>query len=321
MGLDERQNVGKFLMRWLEDSGEVTVKGARTRQSYAEVVRLHLAPELGKIALVKLTPQQVQAVIKKKLAAGLGPRRVQYIHAVLRMALEKALKWGLAARNVAKLVDAPSVPRHEVQPLTPDQARQFLDAVKDNRFEALYMVALSLGLRQAEIFGLRWADMDLDAGTLRVTVSLQRLGGTYRLVAPKTQKSRRLLSLPNATVAALRAHRVRQRDERQQAGDAWEDWQGTGLVFATATGGPLQGATITQNLHRLLERAGLPRVRFHDLRHTAASLLLAQGVAPRMIMEVLGHNQISTTMDIYAHVMPAAMREAADRMDAMLAAR
>ncbi|MCX6020328.1 MAG: site-specific integrase [Chloroflexi bacterium] len=267
---------------------------------------------------MKLTPQMVAALLKKKSASNLSPRRVQMIRAVLRKALNDALRMGLVARNVATLVDPPKQVRHEIQPLTPEQARQFLNAVKGSRLEALYVTAVTMGARQGELLGLRWQDVDLDGAVMRVANSLHRVEGEYRLAEPKTAKSRRTLPLPPITVAALRAHRVRQLEERLHAGDVWEDWQGAGLVFTREDGGPLHASTVTHGFQKLLERAGLPKVRFHDLRHTAATLLLAQGAPARLIMEVLGHSQISLTMNTYAHVMPAAMREAANHMQSAL---
>lgn len=316
---DERQTTGQFLTRWLEDTARLNVRET-TFPSYSAIVRLHLVPEFGKVALAKLTPQQIQAMIKKKLTSGLSPRRVQYIRSVLRKALNDALKMGLVARNVVTLTDPPKQVRHEIQPLAPEQARQFLDAVRGNRLEGLYVAALATGLRQGELLGLRWRDVDLDGAALRVAVTLQRIDKEYRLLEPKTAKSRRTLPLPPVAVAALRAHRIRQLEERLRGGDVWEDWQGAGLVFTREDGGPLHASTVTHHFQKLLATAGLPRVRFHDLRHTAATLLLAQGAPARLIMEVLGHSQISLTMNTYAHVMPAALREAAGHMEVALTA-
>ena len=314
---DERQTVGAYLPAWLEDTARPNVR-ATTHKSYESYVRLRLIPELGKIALTKLTPQHVQAMLRKQQAAGLSPRSVQYIRGILRKALNDALRMGLVARNVAMLTTAPKQERHEITPLSAEQAGQLLDAATGERLECLYVAALATGLRQGELLGLRWQDVDMDAGTLRVAYSLQRIEGEYRLSAPKTEKSRRVLPLPSFAVAAFRSHRVRQLEERLRAGGAWADWRGAGLVFTTETGGPLHGGSVLHAFHKLLARHGLPRVRFHDLRHTAASLLLAQGASARLIMEVLGHSQISLTMNTYSHVMPTALREAANHLQNVL---
>lgn len=252
-----------------------------------------------------------------KLEAGLSPRTVQYLRAVLRRALCQALKWDLVARNVATLVDPPRSVRYEVSPLTPTQA--FLAAVKGDRLEALYSVALALGLRQGEALGLRWSDVDLDAGTLKVRVALQRIGGKVELVEPKTKRSRRTVHMPPTIVTALKEHRIRQLQERLMCGQRWDySWN---VIFASTIGTPLDARNVVRLFHSALERAGLPPMRFHDLRHTWASLLLAQGVGPRTIMDVLGHSQISLTMDTYSHVMPEMCRETAELMEKLLAAQ
>jgi len=212
-------------------------------------------------------------------------------------------------------VSPPRVPESEVEGLSPKEAKALLDAVKGDRLEARYSVALA-GLRQGEALGLRWDDLDLDASTISVRGALQRIKGNYVFVDPKTKRSRRTIVLPAFGVAALRKHRTRRLEERLTAG-----WQETGLVFTTADGKPLHYSTVTKGFQRLLRLAGLPRQRFHDLRHACASLLLAQGVQPRVAMELLGHSQLNTTMNIYSHVIQDAQRDAAAKMDAALTAR
>jgi integrase len=316
VGLDARQTVSQYLERWLADVVRPGVRPS-TYASYAGHVRNHLIPTLGGVRLAQLTPQQVQAVLTQKLAEGLSPRTVQYLRAVLRRALAQALKWGLVARNVVPLTEPPKVPRPAVQPLTAEEARQFLAAVRGDRLEALYVLALTLGLRQGELLGLRWSDVDLDAGTLRVTHALQRIDGVYRLVEPKTTAARRVLPLPPTAAAALRAHRTRQLTERLRLGPAWQD-PIPDLVFTRPDGRPLEGTAVTQRFQRQLAAAGLRRVRFHDLRHSCASLLVAQGVPTRVVMEILGHSQVSTTLGIYAHVLPGMQQTALAQLDALV---
>jgi integrase len=212
--------------------------------------------------------------------------------------------------NAAAMVSAPRGTHHEVRVFTPEEARRLLDAARGDRLEALYSVALALGLRQGEALGLKWSDIDLDTGTLRVRRASQRIPhqGT-QLVDTKTQRSRRTLVVPPIVIAALRAHRAWQAMERLAAGERWVDHD---LVFPSARGTLADGPNITHRFHRLLQRASLPPMRFHDLRHACASLLLVQGVHPRVVMETLGHSQISLTMNTYSHVLPALQREAAD---------
>ncbi len=309
----ERQTVGQYLDRWLSDVVQPSVR-PKTHHSYAQLVRLHLTPGLGHHQLSVLAPQHFQAFLNDKLAAGLSPRTVQYLRAVLRRALGQALKWGLVARNVATLTEPPRSVHHEMKFLTPMQARSLLDAARGDRLEALYAVALAVGLRQGESLGLRWSDIDLDAGTLTVRTALQRVDGALMLVEPKTETSRRTLSIPPTVIAALRAHRDRQSFEQAKAGPRWIE---TGLVFTTPKGTPLDSRNVTRRFKALLHTAGLHDMRWHDLRHSCASLLLAQRVPYRVVMETLGHSQISLTMR-YSHLIPELRREAADSMERLL---
>ena len=313
---NERETVGQFLTGWLEDTAKPSVRPS-TFRGYEGKVRTHILPGLGQVRLVKLTPQRLEAFLNEKRGAGLSPQTVQHLRAILRAALSDAVKWGLVPRNVAALVDGPRVPHHDIQPLSPHEARRLLDAVAPHRLGALFSVALAVGLWQGEALGLRWEDTDLDAGTLTVRKTLQRIDGAFEIVEPKTVRSRRTVALPSAAVDALRTHRARQMEERLMAGSEWKDDRG--LVFTTATGRPLQGTNVTRTFQQLLARAGLRRQRFHDLRHSCASLLLAQGVHPRVVMETLGHSQIGLTMNTYSHVLPPLQREAAARMDEVLA--
>lgn len=314
---DERLTVERYLTEWLAESVKPRVRPS-TYRSYEMLVRQHLVPDLGRQPLAKLTAAQVQALLNRKLAAGLSPRSVHHVRAVLRRALNQAVRWGLVARNVATLVDAPLVPRFEVAAMSPEQAKAFLSAVSGDRLEALYTAALATGLRQGELLGLRWADVDLDHGELNVRHALQRIDGTLQLVQPKTNLSRRRVALAAIAVGALRRRRTQQLQERLFAGSLWQE---SDFVFTTVAGAPLDGVNVTHHLQDVLHRAHLPRMRFHDLRHACATLLLAQGVHPRVVMETLGHSQISLTMNTYSHVIPALQRDAADRIDDALGGR
>jgi integrase len=309
-----RQTVAQFLDHWLESSARHTLRPS-TYTSYESIIRIHLRPALGRTQLSQLSPQEVQALLSKQLADGLSPRTVQYTRAILRRALGHAVKWGLVARNVAQLVDAPKVERPASQPFTPDEARAFLAAIKGERLEAMYLTAITLGLRQGELLGLTWEDVDLDEARLHVRKALQWIDGEPQRVEPKTRKSRRALPIPSFLVAALRAHRKRQLEARLQAGDSWGD---PDLIFTTALGKPLHPSNVTHGFQRLLERHGLRRQRFHDLRHACASLLLAKGVELKVVQDILGHSQISLTADTYAHVMPAMKKDALDGLEELL---
>jgi len=314
MPANKRITVTAFLDQWLEDSVKPS-RAPRTYASYAETVRLHLVPALGRIMLDKLTPQDVQRMMRAGERAGLAARTVSYHRTVLRIALGQAVKWGMIGRNVAALVAPPKAVRYEGRTLTPDEAKQLLKTVGGDRLEALYAVALAVGLRQGEALGLRWQDIDLEGRTLTVRNQMQRINGKLTLTEPKTAHSRRTVALPSVVVAALHRHCERQAEERAWAGSRWQE---SGLVFTTAIGTPLNQPNLRRAFCALLDRAGLPMIRFHDLRHSAASLLLAQGASPRVIMETLGHANIGITMNLYTHVMPALLQETAAMMNRVL---
>ena len=307
--------LGEYLECWLSDVVRLSVR-PRTLVSYTGVVTNHLIPALGQQDLVDLSPGDVQTFLNAKSATGLSPRTVAYLRNVLRQALGHAERTELVGRNVARLVVPPRIPRREIQPLSPDEARTFLGAIAGQRFEALYLVALGCGLRQGEILGLRWSDVDLDGATITVRQALQRVAGVFMLVEPKSSSSRRLVQLPGIVVEALVRHRERQ--HREPAPKVVVAPEFADLLFTTTTGAPLDGINVTRRFQRILKGAGLPRQRFHDLRHACASLLLSQGVPARVVMETLGHSQISLTLNTYSHVIPALGREAAERMDAVL---
>jgi integrase len=310
----ERQTIGQFLGRWLEDSVKPSVRPL-THEQYRQHVKLYLGPLLGHHQLDKLAPQHVRAFLKEKLEAGLSPRTVQLSLVILRRALGQAVKDGLVARNVAKLVDAPRWKRPEVKPWEPSEASRFLEAITGERLEVAYLVALSLGLRRGEVLGLRWSDIDFEAKSITIAQALARVGGKLQFIEPKSRQSRRTLPLYDGLAVALRNHRRHQLEQRLAAGSRWHD---SGLLFTTGSGTPLEPRALNEDFERIIGKAGLRRVRLHDLRHACASFLLAQGVHPRVVMELLGHSQISLTMETYSHVMPDAMREAVTLVGALL---
>lgn len=311
---NDKLTLKQYMNEWLEGSAKSTLR-PRSYDRYKEIVELHIVPAIGRETLSKLTPAKIEKFLNDRTKAGLKPRTVQNIHAVLRRALKQAERWGMIVRNPASLVSAPKAERANAKPFTVEEAQSFLRGVKGDRLEALYSVALALGLRQGEALGLSWEDVGLDAGTLHVNRNLQRIGGKLVLTEPKTQKSRRTLPLPLALVKALIQHYERQQQDRLLAG---EEWVETGLIFSTSTGKPLQANNVLKAFKRALKRAGLEDRRFHDMRHSCATLLLAQGVPMRVVMDLLGHTKIQTTADIYSHVTPALQREALAEMDRLL---
>ena len=313
---DDRRSVAEFLEQWLNHA-EQRVR-PRTFERYRSIVRQHLVPHLGNLQLAKLSPAHVERMLAAQLDSGLSPRTVHHHRGLLRNALNVAQRWGLLTRNVAAFAAPPKVVEEEVAAIGPEQARQILDAVAGDRLEALYALTLALGLRQSEVLGLRWEDIDLDVDTLDVRRTLQRAEGEFRFFDTKTPRSRRTLSLAGPLVEHLGSHRRRQLEERLAAGIAWEGERWGDLVFTTELGGPLSGYVVTTHFQRLLLEAALPRMRFHDLRHAAATVMLTLGVPPRVAMETLGHSQISTTMDRYSHVIPELQRDASELVGAAL---
>ncbi len=313
---NQRTSVAQYLGDWLDSSVRLRCR-PRTAESYEETVRRYIVPAIGQVALAKLTPEHVARMLSDLSARGtLSTTTVRYAHTVLRIALGRALKSGQVNRNVASLVDAPASTSVELKPLTTDQVGTFLDSLAGERLQPLYVSAVGLGLRQGELIGLRWADVDLDAGSLTVRHSLQITGRA--LAEPKTERARRTLRLPAQVQEALRGHRRAQLTDRIAAGAGWVDLD---FVFATRQGRPLMARNVLRDLHRQLERAGLPRQRFHDLRHAYATLLLEDGEELGVISRTLGHSQISTTADVYAHLTPAMLERTALRMDGVLTRR
>jgi integrase len=231
------------------------------------------------------------------------------MHALIRNALADAEREELVHRNVAKLVRPPSVHREEVHALTVEEAKRLAGAVRGDRFEALWVCALTLGLRRGELLGLRWADIDFTEGLLTMRQALQRIDGHLLLVEPKTSLSRRTVPVPAPTLLALRVHRSHQSVERLSAGSNWHD---SGLVFVTHSGTPLEPRNVNRAWYAVRETPGLGAVRLHDLRHSCASFLLAAGASPRTVMKLLGHSQIGLTMNTYTHVLPDVERAAID---------
>jgi integrase len=312
-----KQTVVQFLSRWLDESVTTSVR-PRTATRYRELVELHILPTLGRTSLTKLTPQDLRQLYAAKLAEGLAPRTVGHIHRVLHHALGQALRWDLVARNVCDAVDPPRVTRTEIRALNPDEARHFLAAAVDDPLEALYVLALTTGMRQGELLGLKWQDIDLDNGALQVRRTIGRVRGQGFVESePKSAKGRRHIALAPSTTNALRRHRERQFAERLTAGMVVG---GESFVFCNGLGRPIEPQNLLyRSFHKLLQRADLPRMRFHDLRHSAASLLLSMGIHPKVVQELLGHSQISLTLDTYSHVLPGLQRQAVDDLGALLA--
>jgi integrase len=316
----ENLTVGEYMDRWLKGSVRGSVRQS-TYDRYEIAVRVHIRPGLGRIKLSRLSPANVAGFYQDRLAAGAAPASVNKLHVTLHKALDQAVKWGMIPRNVCGVVKAPRPsPEGEMRTLSSEEARKLLEAARGERLETLYVLALHTGMRQGELLALKWQDVDLKAGTVQVRRTLTKNGGRLRLGEPKTAKGRRKIKLTTRATAALRAHRKRQLEEGMQKAGLWQD---QGLVFASETGTLINPTNLRQrSFASLLKRAGLPKMRFHDLRHTCATLLLGRGVHAKFVQELLGHANISITLDTYSHVLPGmgdqtarAMEDALDEKD------
>jgi integrase len=313
---DERVTLAEYLDLWLAKSRDLGSIRRSTWVSYESYVRLHLKPALGRVPLAHLTPAHVQKFMAEKLRAGASPRAVRYCRVILRAALNQAVKQSLIVRNSAALTDPPKGyrPQH-ASPLTPDEGLRFIAGLEDERLKALHLLMLALGLRQGEALGLRWPDVDLEEGVVRVRVELVRLDSQYTLEDLKTEKSQRDLPLDEYLVAALRVHRTKQNEE-QLAAETWSN--DFNLVFTTKNGQPVHPSVATNDFQRILTKLGIPTRRHYDLRHSAASYLIHQGAELRDVMEQLGHSQISLTANTYGHLFMERKRQLAAGMAAFL---
>jgi integrase len=293
-----RQTVAQFLAEWLAEVVQRKNKPS-THESYSYVVHHHLVPHIGHVQLDALTAAHVRRMVNALSDTELSARTVRYALTVLRIALNRAMKDGRVARNVAQLVDSPAPEPFEGTALTPEQARLLLQQVEGHRLSALYWLAVYRGLRRGELIALRWSDIDLDAGTLRVAES-------------KTKAGRRTIPLSEHLIERLRRHWEWQQEERRFMGTRWREH---GRVFPSTVGTPLNGRNVLTHFKAALQAAGLPDVRFHDLRHTCTSILLSEGVPPSVAMRILGHSQMSMTMEVYAHAHLDDMRAGLSRLD------
>ncbi len=299
------------LERWLEQVCKLTMR-ASTYKMYRSAINCHWIPALGHIKLQKLTIGDLQAFYAE-LQKTHKPRTMARIHAALSSALEDALKQGFIGRNVAKLVDLPHIERYEGQILTVEQARKLLEVAQGSRLDVLLLVAVTTGMRRGELVALRWVDVDLEKGILQVRRTVSRVPGMgYVEGEPKTKAGRRKILLSGVVVEALKGHKVRQEQARLKMGNRWQEH---GLTFSNTYGRFLNPDKVWQSFKKLLKEADLPDVRFHDLRHGAATVLLAAGVPLKVVSELLGHSSVAITADIYGHVLPEMQQEVVKRMD------
>ena len=316
-----RLTLGEWLENWI-GSYAITNCSPRTVDSYRSEVRTHIATNLGAIPLTQLRPQHLQTYYANALSqgrvdgkGGLSARTVLYHHRILSEALSHAVKMGLLVRNVAEAVDPPRPGHKSMTTLAAEDVPKFLGASRETPYHTVYCTALFTGMRLGELLGLRWCDVDLDMATLSVAQALFKRCGVCEMVEPKSPHSRRSIALSPVLALLLRQHKARREAERILLGNLLKE---SDLVFAHPDGSPLDPGTVAHTFTEVLARAGLPHIRFHDLRHTHATLMPKAGVHPKIVQERLGHGSIAVTLDTYSHVVSGLQEIAAQRFEGVL---
>lgn len=313
-----------YLESWLKEIRTRT--RTRTHEEYQAQLENRVIPALGQVRLSQLRPQHLQQLYSNIMSGprldgkpgNPGPRTVQLIHRILHKALADALRLRLISVNPADAVVPPRPEKREMDTLTAEETARLLDAAAGQPYEAAFYLALFTGMRQGEILGLRWRDVDWENSVLMVRQVVARTRGGLKIEAPKTEKSRRSIPVGGVVLSALRRQRARQAEERLAAGENWVD---NDLVFPGRNGNPMHPSVLYRRFQQILKAAGLPHIRFHDSRHTHATLLLQQGVHPKIVQERLGHASITLTMDTYSHVIPSLQREAAAALESNVGRR
>jgi integrase len=311
---DEDVKVAELFERWFNDVMRHQIAPS-TFSNYQTIVRMHILPSHGNKRLTELTVSDVDKLLSQKADSGLSASTVRRIRAVLAQCLDQAIRWELVRRNVASLSRSPKMVRHEGRTLSPDQARHLLETLKGHHNEALYALMLSTGLRRGEALGLLWTDFDRDTGILRISRQLKREGTSLVTTDTKTSLSRRAVNLPEEMLRALLDHERRQRAAKENLGSSWVS---SGYIFTSSIGTPIDPRNLYREFQTVCRSAGLGDWHPHELRHSAASLMLAQGVKIQVVSQVLGHSSIRMTADVYGHILDPDRREAADAMGSLL---
>lgn len=307
-----QRTVKDYLEDWLENVQKDRLH-ISSYVKYKKLINSYIVPAFGDIPLQKLTPQRVQKLYADKLKQKLSPKMVSCIHGVLHVALENAVKWNLIARNVCDVVSLPRVPKTEKQVLTKRQAHVLLEHVKKHRLEAILVLAVTTGLRRGEMLALRWRDVDFEDGSVQVRRTVDYIPHYgYVENEAKTARGQCKVMLPSFVMNTLQVHRLQQQETRNKVGS---DWVEKDLIFCGLQGDYFNPNYLLRMFKKVLVEAGLPHMRIHDLRHSAATILLSMGVHPKVVQEILGHSTISMTMDTYSHVLPSMQQEATDGWD------
>jgi integrase len=310
-----KRSLAEHLTAWLENSKPVM--RSRTWNHYEQLARMYVIPNIGEVVLKDLSTETLQALFSWLIGQGVGTYTVVKIHTLLHSALKVAVDAGIISRNPASRAHPPKPANTEMKILDEGQVSQFLVYVMGHRWEALFHLAIATGMRQMELLGLKWDDLDWIQKKVKVERQLVRPDKTgVKFQGTKTRFGQRSIALGDQTINVLRGHYERQQADRLSAGKKWVEY---GLMFANSRGGPIEPRNLLTEFHQLLDRAGLPSIRFHDLRHTAASLMLNHGVAPIVVSRRLGHSKASITLDIYGHLIPSMQEGVGQLMDDLVA--
>ncbi|MED0736727.1 tyrosine-type recombinase/integrase [Aneurinibacillus thermoaerophilus] len=303
-----------FLQQWLDNAAKQTTR-ATTFDGYKRTIHHRIIPAIGHLKLADIKPIHIQKFYTQLVEEDLSSEYIRFIHSILRSAFNTALKWQLVSKNIMSNVEVPKLKRKEKGIWTLEQAQQFLNYAKEKgtRRYIVYLLAIYTGMRRGEIFGLRWKDVDLENGKISINQTLSWVSGQGLIFQEaKTKRSHRSISISDFVVQELKNHKLQQRKEKLRIGEAYNDQD---LVVASAYGNPMNPRGVTDYFRKLTVEAGLPVIRFHDLRHTHATIMLKLGEHPKIVSERLGHSNIQMTLNLYSHVTPDMQKDASHRFE------
>jgi integrase len=308
---ESTQTIQDFILDFMETQVKPSTR-ITTYNNQSFIVNKHILPELGPMQLNKLTPAKLQRFYAKKSKEGLAASYIRSMHAILSKAFRTAVTWGLLEKNVVALVKPPRIETRDISIWTMEEAQEFLSFAEDRKFFIAYVLAIYTGMRRGEILGLRWRDCDLERGTVSIQQTVYKSNNEILIQEPKTKGSKRTITLPDYAISCLKKHRVRQNEYKLRLGSAYTDHD---LVMANWNGTPVDPADINKDFAYAIKKAGLPRIRFHDLRHTHATILLRLGENPKVVSERLGHAEVGITLDTYSHVLPDMQKNLAQNFE------
>ncbi|MCH5586283.1 site-specific integrase [Shimazuella sp. AN120528] len=302
---------GEFLKDFMENHVRLTIRQS-TYESQISVINKHIYPGLGHLELQKITPMIIQKFYSNKLREGLSASYIRIMHAIISKTLKTATEWELISKNVSTLLKPPRVENNDVEVWTMTEITQFLSLTKNRKFYIAYALAIFTGMRKGEILGLRWRDCDLDKGQIRIRQTLYKVKGALTFQEPKTRKSKRSISISETVISILKKHRAAQNELKLKLGNAYRDHD---LVVANYNGNPVDLGDINRDLKYVISKYNLPKIKFHGLRHTHATLLLQLGENPKVVSERLGHAEVGITLNTYSHVLPDMQKSLADNFE------